>query len=806
MKPLARVICLLSLLAVSGLNVFKANAAPPSQTASLTLAARAGFDGYYKAGTWVPVRITLENNGPDVNATLRATLPRDSGSNLYFTRELELPTQSRREFFLYVSPENFASTLKITLTDKGTSKETNSASVRLVQAGAVDLLYGIWANSPSTFNILAELDPANGTAYVAQLDLADLPPLAQAWEGLDALVISDVDTGALSPEQRTALASWVTSGGRLIVAGGASWQKVAAGLGAVLPFSPAGTRTIASPKELGEFANFTTPDGNLIAARGTLAQGAVTILSQADLPLIVSQPMGVGDVTFLAFDPALAPLKGWDGLEGMFLGLLSTPLDRPTWVGGFRNAYSARDAVNAVPTIDLPSAFQICGFLGFYVLLIGPINFFVLRQLKRRELAWITIPVIVLLFTGVAYLTGYQLRGTQATLHQLSVVQIWPGASEARVDALVGLFSPRRQEYDVEFPTGFIARPFPSSYGSSSDITIEEGDQHIARYIRSDVGSVEGFITRGQIPAPKFESDVRLELRNASVYLSGSMTNLSEVTLEGAKLLAPGNVIDLGQFAPGETKTLAQTWYSSFNGRATPDTAYLPVPGGWGAPMMNYYGYDTTIQDILGANVNYYDDKESYRKYSLLNALADQNGTTSRGSGVYLTGWTSAAPFSAQVVDRTFTTVDQTLYLIAVNIGFTQANGAKSISPGLMVWSVVDAGTMGISPSPYDVYLSQPGYYAIQFRPARLVQFDQVKKLTLHLNSYGSTGVAPLKVSLWDFSEEVWVEQTKLYWGDTDITAPARHVGPAGEVRARIENLTNQQSNLETLDFTIVVE
>ena len=42
----------------------------------------------------------------------------------------------------------------------------------------------------------------------------------------------------------------------------------------------------------------------------------------------------------------------------------------------------------------------------------------------------------------------------------------WPDAAQARVDGLVGVFSPRRTEYDVVFGPGFLARPMPLDSGS----------------------------------------------------------------------------------------------------------------------------------------------------------------------------------------------------------------------------------------------------------------------------------------------------------------------------------------------------
>jgi hypothetical protein len=236
-----------------------ATAAARGAPLAVTLAVHAGFDGYYKDQRWLPVRITVANDGPDTKGTLSVAVPRSNGgADVVVTRDVDLPTQSRREVFLYVPTEGFISNLQVTLTD-GNRKDLATAATRLVQAGASDLIYGVLASSPSAFNVLGGIKPASGSAYVAQLETADLPPVSYAWHALDVLVISDVDTGVFSPEQRTALAEWVASGGRLIVAGGPTWQKTAAGLGPLLPVAPSGSQNLPDTSALAAVCSAANP-------------------------------------------------------------------------------------------------------------------------------------------------------------------------------------------------------------------------------------------------------------------------------------------------------------------------------------------------------------------------------------------------------------------------------------------------------------------------------------------------------------------------------------------------------------------
>jgi hypothetical protein len=791
------------------------------QQSGLTFSARAGFDGYYKEGQWIPVRLTVANDGPDMSGTLRVSVPRGYGAaETIFTRAVDLPTQSRREIFLYVIPDGVIGNLDVALVNEK-NRAVASKSIRMTQITPADLLYGVLAGSSSAFNGLADLDPGNGAAFIAQLEPGDLPPAGRGWKALDVLVISDVDTGALSPEQRAALAGWVAGGGRLVVAGGPSWQKTSAGVADLLPVAPAATRTLTDLSALAAFAAFSPPEGSGVAAEGALTSDAVILVRAGGLPLVVTRRSGFGQVTFLALDPAFAPLKGWDGFGGLFRNILSIPLDRPSWLNGPANWSAAQEAVTALPNLELPATWQVCGFMFVYLIVIGPLNYLVLKQLKRRELAWITIPGIVLVFSSAAYISGYQLSGTRALLHQLTIVQVWPDSDRAQVDVLVGLFSPRRSSYDLEFAPGLLVRPMPnySGFGGPPTVRVEQGDSSRVPGVNTEVAAVESFVAQGWTAAPQFSSSLTMNvaLAGGSATLDGAITNLSDLTLKDVVLLGPGpgSAQRLGQFSPGETMNVSLYLGSSRARPAPPNTispaALVTVVGS--VPPPYYYGgyYDSTLDDVFGTSGGYYynyGDREQYRRFSLFQSVLDPYNSSGRGNGIYLVGWTSDAPreVSTRVTNRNFSTLDATLYLIALRPEINLESGALTVPPGLMTWALLEASAQGGSPSPYDYYAYTGDRYAIRFAPAQPLVFDSAEELTLRLTSYGMTGIPDLRVELWDFSEYRWSQQVGLVWGENPIPDPARFVGPGGEILVRVENTGFSQVSIENLDFTLVVE
>jgi hypothetical protein len=289
----------------------------------ITLAVEAGLDGYYKVGQWLPVRVLIENNGPSIDGRVEITLPRAQEGKVVNAYPVSLPTQSRKEITLYLYPETYVASLDVALLDT-TGQLITKHSVPLKSVGDSDRLFGIIADQPSAYNVLSELDPPNGVANVAQLTLHALPDRSVALDSLNTLIISNVDTGALTEAQRTALSAWIANGGRLIVTGGPGWQKTGAGLRDLLPLSPANAILLEDLNALKTYAGSATSPGSAVIATGALTPDAQVILKQAETPLLIRRQHGVGEVVFVSFDPAdlqqvvvassaSAGSQSWDG-------------------------------------------------------------------------------------------------------------------------------------------------------------------------------------------------------------------------------------------------------------------------------------------------------------------------------------------------------------------------------------------------------------------------------------------------------------------------------------------------------------
>ena len=96
------------------------------------------------------------------------------------------------------------------------------------------------------------------------------------------------------------------------------------------------------------------------------------------------------------------------------------------------------------PSLDLPSIRGIGILLLIYIILVGPVNYLVLRGIKKLHLAWVTIPILTVLFTGGAFGTAFLMRGNDILVNSISMIDLYPDGS-ASLDSFVGVFSPSRK-------------------------------------------------------------------------------------------------------------------------------------------------------------------------------------------------------------------------------------------------------------------------------------------------------------------------------------------------------------------------
>ena len=760
-----------------------------AQRGGPTLQVTIGFDGYCHSGDWCPAYAILSNEGADIEGELRVAFTEASprAAPGVRARPVVLPAHSRKAYVTLLPPADSLSRYRLVVQLVSRGKVIASQEAAVTWLRDEDRLYGVASTSPSALNFLGDVAPATGRAAVAHLNLEALPPDPLGWEGLDILVLTDVDTTVLSGEQRRALETWVAHGGHLVVGGGPGAARTVAGVADLLPVAVGPTRFVDDLAALGQRWGIPVARGPYAVSEVALRDGEILLKQeqkqeqedeQGDLVLLARRTLGAGTVDFLAFDAGLNPFAHWD--DNRLLWDFITQTDSATVPRlVVHDGSSAHNAVSNVPGLKPPSMLQILIFMLAYTLLIGPVNYLVLRKLDRRELAWLTIPALIVGFTACAYLTGFQIRGGTAIVHRLAAVYVPQGAGVGRVSQAVGLFSPRRTTYDVRV-AGAGAREMPGD-GSAGDLArplyfLAQPDGLTLTGLRVDVGGVRSFVAEGYADVAAVDADLRLVTTSSGhVRLAGTIRNAA-LPLKDAVLVAGDQEQRLGDLEPGDQVDV--------------DLGYNYNPG-----------QTDTTEKILGQTVRW-QDPEWQRRQFFLRTLSPSGGELDLGDGAYLVGWAQEAPLPVEVLDRPFSTVETALYVVALPVAGLEA-GAKVVVPPSLITREVAKSAGGVDVWPGGLHMEPESLVVFRFTVQPGVTVGRVDELVLELSGTSEDNpFRPLTVSAWDEERSRW-DELDVGWGRYSIPDAGSYVSPQGDVLVKLETVAGWPADVDNLTITI---
>lgn len=463
-----------------------------------------------KSGRWFPVAVKLKNDGEPVNGRLEMRLESSAGNssrNASFFTDVDLPTTGNKTVWLYGRGEgNELDRATITFSGRGFKTQRQTVELKPIESfqrivltlsdsgERLGFLRGLRDRKLAVADQLREIEKAeNYGNYNKQTNRtvrqflqpvstarAGIPDRAIGLEAADILFARDFAQSALNPEQLAALRGYVTLGGTLVVAGGADWQRLAnSPLRDLMPLNVSGS-SVASPQETATLVRRYVPQG--VLAGGDRLGGAPVVLLRGSLnaessrvgpqngTFIAARNFGAGRVLELAFDPASPPFLGWDGQGALWSDLVqnrAAPVRLESVnenglddINSYRYNYENQQrslqgagallsVIRRLPQLQTPPTSVIAWFLALYVFCLVPLNYFILRGIDKRELAWVTIPVVAIAFSIFAYAAARRIKGTELLARHINIVQSSGQSGEARADSMLWIYSPRKTSYTI---------------------------------------------------------------------------------------------------------------------------------------------------------------------------------------------------------------------------------------------------------------------------------------------------------------------------------------------------------------------
>lgn len=784
--------------------------------------ATSGYDGVYRADRWMPLHVTLRNDGDAVRGRL-VVRPESSGRvvNSAFSVPVDLPSGSQKREHLYILLEEGTPSFVLELLDEE-GRRVQDLVLRARSIQPPDRLHLLVAGEGSASLPLNALHSGGALAFQARWPVEDLPEHAALLEAVNTIFLLNIASANLTPAQISALEQWTLHGGHLVVLGGPDGVETAASLNGLLPLRISGTTSVETVAPLADWTGVgsTGLDERAILSTGTLSEDARVLLRLTDdLPLLLRRDYGAGVIDLLAVDPTLEPLRSWNGLSDFWLRLATSRAPHPAWTQGIIDPDEASTALAILPGQSLlPSPLSMMAFIAIYVLLVGPINYWVLTRINRRGLAWITIPFFIVIFSGLAWSVGFNLRGAEVLVSRLRIIESHPQSETAREQQWIGVLSPRRANYTLSVPDGMVLRLLPELRAPGllggnlnlANTDLVQGQRAIARDVAIDGGIFANFAANGSTSRPAMSGTLTISTNeDGTRTLQGALRNESQITLEDAVILAQGVAYQLGTpFEPGELRTLAP------NAITLAAQADVPAP----APLelldainpfdllarnlftaaANY----TTRNEVLGPRllnrrqIDQINDspalQENARRDAFLSAfMRDQWGSTARGSRAFLIGWSSAPIADDFVLEGVpWSALDTSLYIIELETRVIPPLSTQrvTLTPDDFTWTGGEREQVQ-GGGPNDLILSETSLMTLRFTPIPSAQLRIVDELRVYLDRRSSGGRF-VEVALWNWQRGEWEAFDSTLPDTYTISDPARFLGPDNivDMRLRIIN------------------
>lgn len=597
-------------LPIIALLFFLLPVAEAAAEAKLKLSATAGFDNKVKYSHGLPLIITVTNSGDAFSGDLvidytesyaigsALVLPVEIGAGETKTMELSLAGFSDQHMY---SGSNFQmfhfyeggwengksidykgnKNVKVNMFDPATSFiVTLSNSADRVKA---------------LTNVNIQSGPYNAGKQVIHLGHRQefiFPSDQEAWSSADVMIIDEYVLSDLDEDQQTAILGWIQNGGIAVI--GASENTVAEMgiLGGHLPLNLSTDRVTVAPEFFTEHSNGSKFNEAISVLEAEVAPNSYPILVGPDSVLAAGKSVGNGTILQTAFSIGDEPLSTQQGYAN-FLSELLKKINKPAATTNNMYGQSVKETMSweignvneLFPSFKVSTPI-IIGIIVIYILLVGPLMYFLLKRKDKREHAWWIIPAVSIITSIGIFAYGAKDRIVKPQIQQTSLLEVNEDGSlsgyymESLLSNRSGEFSfiaPKDTTMTASLRSNFGMMPEGGSFQKS---VLEPGANQSTLTLRN-VGywSVNSILGQTFIPdAGKLAIDLKVE--NETV--TGTVTNEFPFSLKQVSIWTGSKFIDLGELAPNATLQVNEKLGSAIMPPA--GTAYSMNTGGYQQP------------------------------------------------------------------------------------------------------------------------------------------------------------------------------------------------------------------------------
>jgi len=468
-----------------------------------------GWDGYYRPMEWTPVELGISSDLKEPFAgSISVSAQQDGLNTLDVAQTFVLMPDVSLPISLVAKFAFGAGACDLTIRDdRGRVRWRSSRTLwdyssqnRLLRTvHEQDLLVGLVGSPQFGLMRLAKETTClsargQGHVYVGPKLARDVPWDWTGFMGLDVLVLCDPDWSQLKSQQVQAICEWASNGGAVLLVLGRHPLPQDSPLRAAIPFQ------IGEPLQV-EIPSLAMDAWGLDSSRPqTVTAWPLSVKPGAPMPARI-QPetgslhgtgcLGFGCIAMLAFDPAqltgsqaeraaafwtnqiaacigdaAGPSNATDTVSAAGRGRRiiltgspsesdppagSNPYDNRHRIGvGQTAANQVMDYLFELRQMQPLSIWWVILTLTSLAVLLGPVDYWVLKRLDRQPFTWLTSAAWIAVFTVGAYYGVQYLRAGSMELRAVTVTDGIAGGNCAWSTCYAGIFAPRSDDYVLD--------------------------------------------------------------------------------------------------------------------------------------------------------------------------------------------------------------------------------------------------------------------------------------------------------------------------------------------------------------------
>ena len=504
-----------------------------------TIEVQYGYENRAKGGRNMPVRLGIDNRADAAMEGSVEFLFRQPDGELYaYAYPLRL-TAGETYSASYVVPLSVgADAFWVRLRDSE-GKLSETKRVELTQSGGEpELFIGLLSDSPEALAYLNGVSVNYGQMKTRTFALSerDFPEDRRQLDAFDVVVISNYQVSKLSVRQVRALMQWMRNGGVLLFGTG---ERVNDTLG------------MFAPEFLDDMYEQPTVQELSLAATDGLSVQTPGTEDEAEAP--VALPYAHTQYT----DQLLTRLFGSARLERLASEAQSVR---------YGEEWSAETLVDNGAATLLPNLLGYGALLFFYLLLVGPALYAVLRHFRSERIYRRAAMAVAVFFAGLTWLFSAGSRFRSPFYSYASIQEA--GEDVLSETVYVNLRNPRHRSYRLALEAGSEIVPLATAKQTAAnsgvsgeeeaDLTVSERGTERELAVRNPAAFSAKLLRMEKSTANEQSFGFSGDLSLFGDKVSGTVTNRYPYAVNNAFLLFYGKVVALGRMEANETVDVSE--------------------------------------------------------------------------------------------------------------------------------------------------------------------------------------------------------------------------------------------------------